>query len=184
MSIRCDHCGWSNNPDGAERCQKCNQELVIPRPAPVEEKKENHNAVEACCRKCGYPLASDASFCPSCGASTAPDTSSAAMKQTVRDVQPDSFQPRVTLPEVAANQPAPVEDTGKVSFRLTPMDMDVPSGTFAFGNDTDASFEYVDGQWFISDKSGNDSAYVCARRRISLQPGDVILIGNRRYRFE
>jgi hypothetical protein len=60
----------------------------------------------------------------------------------------------------------------------------VVSEAFAFGADTDAAFEFEGGQWFITDKSGTGSAYVCASRRIALQKGDIVLIGGRRYKFE
>lgn len=85
--MRCDYCGW-NNPDGAERCVKCNQLLPeeMPEPevaveAPVQEVEEPkiyadpratvvfqnssvveapaENAVSDCfCPECGYPFSS------------------------------------------------------------------------------------------------------------------------------
>lgn len=205
--IRCDHCGWSNNPDGTKKCQKCNQELVFLPPVSVGGGRlELDKITESECPKCGYPLSSKSSFCPSCGTSlsAAPspeaDSSmkktvrdlpsemksegkgvSANMKQTMRDVP--SFADCEALEATSAAVPALVVNPDSASFRLRPVDLNIPE-TFAFGADADAAFEFVDGQWFITDRSGTGSTYICASRRIALQKGDVVIIGGRRYKFE
>lgn len=204
--IRCDHCGWSNNPDGAKKCQKCNQELVALPPVSVGGGRlELDKTTESECPKCGYPLSSESSFCPSCGASfitvSSPEADSsmkktvrdlpsemksggigvsADMKQTMRDVPSDVNRDALKATPTAE---APVANPDSASFRLRPVDLNIPE-TFAFGADADAAFEFVDGQWFINDASGAGSAYVLASRRIALQKGDVVLIGGRRYKFE
>lgn len=201
--IRCDHCGWSNNPDDAKRCQKCNQELVILPPVPSGVGGDVDKSTLSECPKCGYPFSSESSFCPNCGANVNATPSSGVdsamkrtvrdlpsevkyggmsvatdMKQTMRDVRPEAD------PQVARATPAePTLNPDAASFILKPIDFDLPE-TFAFGTDADAAFEFVGGQWFITDKSGTGSTYVCASRRIALQKGDVVLIGGRRYKFE
>ncbi len=237
--VRCDHCGWSNNPEGAAKCQKCNQDLVYlppvpPAPAEVKVEKKSELSVSNC-RKCGYPITPEISFCPNCGTPSAatpvPAANQAvnpAMKQTVRDMsavmpqpadqaapvsQPAPVHPSLnktvrigdtprTNPRETPRdipQPAPAEASREIpqapadmvmktnpdftTFRLKPLDLNA-NETYAFGGDTDAAFEFADGQWFITDKSGTNSAYVCATRRIALQKGDVVLIGGRRYIFE
>ena len=90
--MRCDNCGW-NNPEGIEKCQKCNQVLqpVIEQPAFVPETKvspmpandmsykattidagkfANSNVKEIKtieCPKCSYPLTGGTDICPNCG---------------------------------------------------------------------------------------------------------------------
>lgn len=205
--IRCDHCGWSNNPDDAKKCQKCNQELVVMPPVQTGSANvESGKQAQEGCRECGYPVAQGSSFCPNCGAAvgapSAPATDpsmkrtvrdlpsemkagadiSADMKQTMRDVRNDvrSNANISTLKEAhTENVPA----SGPASFRLRPIDADAP-GAYAFGADADAAFEFADGQWYITDNSGSDSVYVRASRRIMLQKGDVVVIGGRRYSFE
>ena len=178
--IRCDHCGWSNNPDGAVKCQKCNQELVyqpvVPSVStPVEERRDL-----SACTKCGYPLNSESSFCPNCGApSKAADLS---MKSTVRDISA-GIRPAAEPESLNATHSEHVQPEVSASFRLRPVDVDAPEA-FAFNADADAAFEFADGQWFITDKSGTGSTYVCASRKIALMSGDVVLIGGRKYKFE
>ncbi len=149
--VRCDHCGWSNNPEGAKKCQKCNQDLVyLP---PVEGGKD-----ASFCNRCGYPLTSDTSFCPNCG---------------------NGRNTRETPREIRMNENKP-ESAG---FRLRPIDVEAGE-SFAFGGDTDAVFEFVNGQWCITDRSGSGSTYVSALRSIPLKKGDIVLMGGRRYVFE
>lgn len=84
--MRCDNCGWGN-PDGAERCQKCNQ--VLPqvlqsvendplaeilaavnkgKPVVSESVEESAEVQSSVCHKCGYPKLSASENCPNCGA--------------------------------------------------------------------------------------------------------------------
>ncbi len=131
-----------------------------------------------------------------------------AMKATMRDVSSDmlrSVQSPEPVQEVKKAEPAPQINpmlnktvrigaepypavTKKIlpetaSFRLRPIDVEAQEA-FAFGGDTNASFEFDEGQWYIADESGTNSVYVNAARRIALEKGDVVLIGGRRYRFE
>lgn len=90
--MRCDNCGW-NNPEGIEKCQKCNQALlpVIEQPVFIPETKaspipakdmpykattidagksadsniEEFKTTE--CQNCSYPLTSSTDICPNCG---------------------------------------------------------------------------------------------------------------------
>lgn len=201
--LRCDNCGWSNNPDGAEKCQKCNQELVVLPSVPVTSGKDTDKSVPGVCSVCGYPLAQESSFCPNCGSpvGTSPRTADdMSMKRTVRDfptemrteINGSSSDMRQTMRDVPfevrsdASQsisPASGEQFNVASFRLRPIDVEAQEA-FAFGNDADAAFEFADGQWSIVDRSGSGSVYVGASRRIALQKGDVVLIGGRKYRFE
>lgn len=47
-----------------------------------------------------------------------------------------------------------------------------------------AEVTYEDGKWSIEDKSEYKTTFVQASRKIELQSGDLILLGNQLYRFE
>ncbi len=198
--VRCDYCGWSENPDGAKTCQKCNQELVYSAPAPatahVVAERVKSTAQEKC-TKCGYPLVSDAVSCPNCGTqvgSPQPVAADPRMKQTIRDVSVVPTVPvmKQTVRDVSALEDDTLKQTvpeildvvpGKTCFRLKPMDVDTQE-VFAFGAGGNAAFEYENGKWYIRDNGDANSTYVCAARSIELQSGDVVLIGGRKYLFE
>lgn len=57
-------------------------------------------------------------------------------------------------------------------------------GDASVAEDVQAAFEFENGQWSVSDRSGKNTTFVCASHRIALEKGDIIVIGNRRYIFE
>jgi len=221
--MRCDNCGW-NNPDGLEKCQKCNQTLMRPQPkaeekafSPVTPSPFKATVVDAGkfadghkgekqivnCVRCGYPLLPDTSYCPNCGSKTSAvkDDVPAVpeLKKTMLDAKAFDAKRTVMDSGAAAARPEPVEK----HFSLVPADcLDGKSGTLVFTgenvrikrNDIDggtpvsenlqALFEYADGGWHVTDKSGLRNTYVCASHRIKLEPGDIVVIGNRRFIFE
>ena len=63
--MRCNNCGW-NNPDGASKCQKCNQPLVMESVPETEHNGASVKPIENHCPKCGYILAEGSVICPMC----------------------------------------------------------------------------------------------------------------------
>ena len=47
-----------------------------------------------------------------------------------------------------------------------------------------AMLSFEDGKWFIENKSDFASTFIFAGRRLELNSGDVIMLGNRRFKFE
>ena len=79
--MRCTNCGWEN-PDGAQRCEKCNSPLAV-EPIPEQREEGNSDSIKSTvreierpievhqkdnlCPDCGFPLREGASRCPNCG---------------------------------------------------------------------------------------------------------------------
>ena len=49
---------------------------------------------------------------------------------------------------------------------------------------TQAVVSFEDGKWFIKDESELRSTFVQAARKVELQNGDLILLGNQLYKFD
>ena len=69
--MRCDNCGWSN-PEGIEKCQKCNQKLkaAVYEPVPSPVKSIDSPAIDKTtvyCNKCGREYDLHLASCPNCG---------------------------------------------------------------------------------------------------------------------
>ena len=123
----------------------------------------------------------------------------ARFSQTVRVLPEEMLVDAEPEIPVAPAQPA------EPSFKLTPMDnFDgatskaveqtgasvsvkretlVAEGTYV-PEGLDVEFTCADGQWSVLDKSCSKAVFVSASHPVSLQPGDVIVIGNRRFIFE
>ena len=47
-----------------------------------------------------------------------------------------------------------------------------------------AELSFEDGKWYILNKSEYGSTYIEANRKFEIQQGDVIVLGDRRFRFD
>ena len=192
--VFCPGCGYPLS-EGVTVCPNCGTAAVAePAPAPsqysktvrvlpenlVSEEKPKHEVLKATVREIPQHLLDNT--------------------KTVRVL------PEALLPDDAPVQPEPVPAPAPApAFRLVPMDnfdgqtpvalsfsgeavalgrKDIVAGDASIAEDVQAAFEFADGQWAVSDKSGQASTYVCSSRRIQLQPGDIVVIGNRRFIFE
>ena len=63
--MRCSNCGW-NNPDGVDKCQKCNQPLAKEVESPSKSSDGGLDEMLKC-SNCGYVISSDMQKCPYCG---------------------------------------------------------------------------------------------------------------------
>lgn len=81
--MRCNNCGW-NNPDGLDKCQKCNQPLQVMAVADNADKtvKTKNEGGVASCPSCGYPYAQNSETCPNCGMHLVNDKYNKPSKQT------------------------------------------------------------------------------------------------------
>ena len=49
---------------------------------------------------------------------------------------------------------------------------------------TQAIFEFRDGEWYITDKSDQQTTFIRASGAVKLEKGDIILMGNRKFIFD
>ena len=58
---------------------------------------------------------------------------------------------------------------------------DPANNTITSGEQAELTFE--NGAWYICDKSYQKTTYVHASRKMKLEKGDIIILGNRRFEF-
>ncbi len=223
--MRCQFCGW-DNPQGKDKCEKCNKPLVSEsnesksRPAenscadnhsrPTERQAANgfdlkktvregtvFVATPEECPKCGYKL--EHGSCPCCGYPNSEQSSQPSEPTPVSEEIDKNSEVRKTI------RPSRKEEM-KYSFTLTPISEQnyQPEGeaipfegncvslnreNTAPENSTITSQEqacitFADGKWGIVDSSEFKTTFVQAARRIELQSGDLILLGNQLYCFD
>ena len=201
--VFCPGCGYPLS-EGVTVCPNCGTAASVAEPAPsqysktvrvlpenlLSEEKPKQEALKATVREIPQHLLDNT--------------------KTVRVLPEELLQDEAPVQQAAPQpmpvQPEPVPAPAPVpAFRLVPMDnfdgltpaalsfsgeavslgrKDVVAGDASIAEDVHAAFEFADGQWSVSDKSGKASTYVCTSRKIQLQPGDIVVIGNRRYIFE
>lgn len=211
--MRCQFCGWDNN-QGKETCEKCNKPLSSSPSKDVvsiSSNQDNHdrptdrhvggafNPHETVreipigetvlkCPDCGYQL--EDGECSACGYKVEKDGPSPAIeaedpRKTIRPKRKGEKEGEFKLLPIS-------EETGmpegcELSFSgnnvvLNRDNTDPKNSTIT--SQEQASLTFENGKWSIEDKSEYKTTFVQASRKIELQPGDLILLGNQLYRFE
>lgn len=201
-SVACEKCGYPLSA-GNTYCPNCGTQVAQASPAPASQNTktvrvlpeellvENRpEALKATVREIPVELLSDS-----------PASKHIDNTKTVRVLPEELLQDEPAAP-APATAPAEPELPG---FKLVPMDnfdgqtpqalsfsgdkvsverKDIPGADSSIGEDIQVAFEYENGQWAVSEKEGRPVVYVAASHKVWLQPGDVIVVGNRRYIFE
>ena len=208
---RCDNCGWIN-PDHFEKCEKCGNRLGEPAEQNNSEEPEHvaharvskYSAtmldtskvadtlaedVHAACPKCGYPFTGRPDTCPNCGAKLRHTTLKEGGTETA-NAHASAFLATVSdVPSAHVNAAGPVTPAPQQSdkaFKSTIRDFfGKPSGRIVSREPAQAP---VRTEVTRSENQGQvyrlvpvaDSSYPV----IYLSEGDIVTIGDRRYKFE
>ena len=211
--MRCQFCGW-DNPQGKETCEKCNKPLVgsvsevndvrheplsgnQSRPtdrqvdksfdpkATVLESTRQRNAES--CPNCGYKL--DNGECPSCGYPNSQVNVDCRKTQRPKrkNVEEEVEETKNTFTLIPISEETGQPEGDAILYEggsvvLNRDNTDPNNSTITSAQQACVTFE--DGVWGIEDKSGLQTTFVQAARRIELHKGDLILLGNQLYRFE
>ena len=190
----CDKCGYPLSSLSAF-CPNCGAQLKKEEPGPSRAYASTVRVLPDSFMEPAAPVQVPAEHLPKATVREIPEElmNGGAYSKTVR-----------VLPEEMLVEEVPAQPS-EPSFRLTPMDnfdgastgVKEYSGASASVNrealvtdgaylpeGLDVEFVCEDGQWSVVEKSGLKAVYVAASHPVKLQPGDVIVIGNRRYLFE
>ena len=193
--MRCINCGW-NNPDGLQRCQKCNQPLpVLPK---VEEVSEASRPVKPAKEDLHYKSTQRDVR------ATSIDETKESLRSTVLNVDPtygevpeSEVRHGIIQEDAVPEKPIREEtkDNSEAGFKLVPVDGGDPiacvgspfivnrsvlSGA-AVDSEFQAELSVLDGCLFVEDKSRLCSTYILAKKKMAVERGDVLLIGGRRF---
>ena len=187
----CPHCGYPVVGDFTS-CPNCGASIsssptTIQNPAPTSAPKPAtapDTALyeidqEITCDNCGAKVPMDFSFCPKCGERIRLKT----VRAIVHKVQPPKPHCHLTIiPEDGENiQPIKNDYEGE-SIILNRDTTEADNRTITSKEQAELICE--DGKWYLLNKSELNSTYLEANRKLELQPGDVVVLGDRRFKFE
>ena len=174
---------------GMSICPNCGTNLAVPKTKPVIEN------IGRKCWNCGEQNSANARFCGRCGvdldrkqkvnSASVPDNSSKSVHGgTVNPwMKPKSgvfctLRPIAWEGENITYQPLSFSGNTIVLNRANtdPNNQSITSLE-------QAVLEFVDGEWFILDKSSLHTTYVLATQKTKLHKGDIIVLGNRLFEF-
>ena len=130
------------------------------------------------CEKCGAEISIANKFCPQCG------------ERVHLSTMPIPRKKSAPLPQCSLSI-VPEEDENIKSFKqeyagnsiVLNRDNTEPTNR-TITSRQQAVLTYEDGKWFIENKSDYGTTYVVANRKIELQAGDVIILGDRSFVFD
>jgi hypothetical protein len=105
----------------------------------------------------------------------------------------DPFRKETNSEQVTAVLTPLPRDNEKAAEPVSIVFLDAPiplnRAMLEVGNNTitskvQAEIEYVNGAWYLIDRSEKETTFVLAKTPVMLQKGDVILMGNRKFRFD
>lgn len=186
-SRNCAHCGYPVVGDFTS-CPNCGAPMapapqpIVPSPSPIRQAASDSGLVideHVKCVKCGAEVSIDFAFCPKCG--------ERIHMPTVRAIRhkADPPKPKCTLEllleEDEVTQPRTNEYEG--AFIILNRDNSEPDNRTITSKEQ-AELTCEDGKWYVLNKSELGSTYIECNRKIEILSGDVIVMGDRRFKFE
>lgn len=180
--MRCNNCGWEN-PAGSQRCEKCNEPFVNqvevkpqqePQQEPKQEKPIRRTLPE------GFVPVSDSSASPASGADAIEKgTVPPWMQMPISQTRYCKLIPMENMPN-EHHVPSEVEFQGDC-IELNRSNLEPSNNTIS--KESQATLFFEEGQWYIEDKSRYETTYIHAVGKTPIKSGDIILMGNRRFKF-
>jgi len=194
-SRTCPNCGYPVVGDFTS-CPNCGTPMAPAAPVhqqpaekPADTSKQTVNLAElgipehVTCQNCGSEVSIEFSFCPKCGEKIHLPTIRAIRHKPAPAPEPPKpkCSLELLLEEDEVTQPSTNEYEGD-SIILSRANTEPDNRTITSKEQAELTFE--DGKWYILNKSELGSTYIETNRKFEIQPGDVIVMGDRRFKFE
>ncbi len=138
------------------------------------------------CTNCGYPSSTDVSVCPMCKQRKTHTIIRRRHLKTDDNTQASQIaEPTCSLtiiPEYDETIEAQKNEYHGELIVLNRNNTEQNNLTITSKEQAHLSFE--NGKWFISDKSDYNTTFIQVKGKVELKPGDVVMLGDRRFKFE
>ena len=186
----CPNCGTSLAPAPTAIQQPIQQPVQQPVQLPVQQPVQKvaedlglDIEEEVKCEKCGTMVSIDFCFCPKCGERIHLPTVRAIKHKPVAPPEPPKPKCCLTIiPEEGETTEAIRNDYEGDSIILNRENTEKDNRTITSKEQAELICE--DGKWYVLNHSELVSTYLEANRKLAIEPGDVIVLGDRRFRFE
>lgn len=133
------------------------------------------------CQKCGVEVSIEYTFCPHCGERIHLPTISIMRRKPLAEPPKRKCFLDMVLEDGEAS---PERRNGYEGDTVILNRENTEPGNRTITSREQAELTYEDGKWYIVNKSELCSTFVEAGRKIEIMSGDVIVMGDRRFRFE
>lgn len=142
------------------------------------------------CDVCHQEVPADYMFCPNCGARIRQKTifvrpnREKAKKEEILPPPPPP-QPKFLLTLIPEPEEAIEATTQNYEGESVILNRDnTEPDNLTITSRQQAELTCQDGKWFIEDHSDHKSTFIVANRKFEIQSGDIIVLGDRRFKFE
>lgn len=176
LLAKCPECGYPYSPDRA--CPNCGHSGAD-KPAQKVQKRQNHPHSEGLvkCPACNEMVPSKFKFCANCGQPFKMGTVNPWAKP--QHVASCSLTPVAWDDE--EEMPEPIKYSGNAI--VLNRDNTDPNNNSITSREQ-AVLTYEDGAWYIEDKSQMQTTYLHISKKLKLEDGATIILGNRRFVFK
>lgn len=181
----CHQCGYPIVANHTT-CPHCGVALAGKIESPAKEKKRETTANDIPvngtfkCQYCQKDIPLTSSYCPSCGQRVHAPTISP--EQLARMINSSPRCSLTLLPEGNEVLDKIVNEYSGESVMLNRFNTEENNCTIT--TQQQAGLVYENGEWFIQNLSERQTTFLVLNRKIQLEDGDVIVMGNRRFKFE
>lgn len=169
-----------------ENCPNCGTLLKKVLRATTEVKRQQESISledeKMNCQECGQEVLMSSTYCPHCGKRLHKPTIRRQVKHTIETEQ--ISRPKCSLeiiPEEGECVDIEKKEYEGQSIILNRENTDIDNRSITSKEQAELTFE--DGYWYLIDKSELQTTYIQATRKIELQAEDIIVLGDRRFKF-
>ena len=154
-----------------------------------KETSEVEAEILCTCENCGEEISATFKFCPKCGKEIRQKTISGFRHKKRKKETEEVPQPTVKREFQLTIVPEDDEGIEPVANRFEGVEVMLNRKNTEPDNRTITSKEQAvifceQGKWYIENRSEYDSTLILANRKIEIQNGDIIMLGDRRFKFE
>lgn len=158
---------------------------------PPSAPKDRPGNQQKSCKNCGYPLNPQATTCPRCNEQVSSDSKSSLSSKNPLSgtVKPDYMAERVADPKfslqaIGKENEAEFPDTTHIGQKVVLNRANLEPDNLTITSGEQAEIFQEDGKWYIIDHSAMKTTFKYVSEPMVLNSGDVILLGNRKFKFE
>lgn len=154
-----------------------------------QEGSECEEDILCTCEKCGEEISATFLFCPKCGTEIRQKTINGFWHKKRKEAVEEVPQPTVKREFQLTIVPEEDENIEPVTNRFEGTEVILNRKNTEPENRTITSKEQAvifseQGKWFIENRSEYNSTLILANRKMEIQDGDIVMLGDRRFKFE
>lgn len=153
-----------------------------------KEEVESDEDILCTCEKCGEEISATFQFCPKCGTEVRQRTLQ-GLRHKKKDETEEVPKPTIKSEFLLTIIPEEDEDITTEAIHFEGAEVMLNRKNTEPSNRTITSKEQAvvfseNGRWYIENRSEYDSTLILAKRKMEIQDGDIIMLGDRRFKFE